>query len=269
MTTPTFLQRVQQCYEQLSPNARKVANYLQQSPYDVLNTSVAEIAETTQTSKATVSRFFRQLGYESLLELKKELKFHRSTGYPSGQPEVEHDHLALELRRIQQTLENISKESIDDLVDAIIHAKRITLVGFRNSYPVALHFRQQLLQLRSTVRLLPQPGQTLSEELTDIHDEELVILIAFRRRPKVIRELTRNLKKEQVIMIADPSAQMYRSSVSQLLICQLGQELPLDSYAAPMSLVSAVCNAVMAKSEFAESRIKRISEWYQDLDELE
>ena len=264
-----FVSRIEKFYEQLSPNARKVANYLQQNPLEVLNVSVAEIAEMTSTSKATVSRFFRQLGYDSHQDVKKELRQLRTAGYPMPMATADNDFMAQEMARIKQTWDAIRSSDVDRLVESISTASRITLIGFRNSYPVALHFRQQLLQIRSKVRILPQPGQTLGEELQDISADELVILVAFRRRPKLIQQLVEQLDPAQTVMLADPSAQIFSSKVSQLLVCQLGQELPLDSYAAPMSLISVVCNAVMAKMQGSANRIEQISSLYQDLQELE
>lgn len=266
----SFVERIQAHYEQLSPNSRKVANYLQHNPLDVINTSVAEIAELTQTSKATVSRFFRQLGYASHLDVKRELRALRATGLPVGNLEIDNDYVNQELERIQQTWSNVDSKELDAIIEAIDRASRITLIGFRNSYPVAMHFRQQLLQIRDKVRLLPQPGQTLSEELLDIAADELVILVGFRRRPRIIKQLIEQLTNNTVCMLGDPSAQVYKSQVSHLLICQLGQEMPLDSYAAPMSVVSVVCNGVLSKRrEGATARISAISQLYRDLDELE
>mgnify|MGYP003586807740 CR=1 FL=1 len=46
-----------------------------------------------------------------------------------------------------------------------------------------------LLQVRQQVQLVPQTGQTLAEELVDVTQRDLVIVVAFRRRPKVIREI--------------------------------------------------------------------------------
>lgn len=265
-----FVTRIEKMYENLSPNARKVANYLQQNPLDVLNTSVADIAQITKTSKATVSRFFRQLGYESQLDLKKELRSMRASGYPMATVNVENDHVTQELERIRQTWENVDSDEIERFVEDIASATRITLIGFRNSYPVALHFRQQLLQIRDKVRILPQPGQTLGEEILDLADDELIVLVAFRRRPKIIAKLIEQLKGKRVVLFADPSAQIYKSKVSQLLVCQLGQELPLDSYAAPMSFISVVCNSVLSNlSKQSGKRVKAISKLYHDLEELE
>lgn len=265
-----FVKRIESHYEQLSPNARRIANYLQQNPLDVLNTSVAEIADITQTSKATVSRFFRQLGYDSHQDVKKELRTLRAAGYPLPMSNTDNNYVNQEMERISQTWDTIKTQDIDCLVDSIVSASRITLIGYRNSYPVALHFRQQLLQLRDKVRILPQPGQSIGEEIQDLSKDELVIIVGFRRRPKIVGQLVNKLQNSNVVLLADPSAQIYRSKVSQLLICQLGQELPLDSYAAPMSVISVICNAVMTKLKSSSTgRIKAISSLYQELEELE
>ena len=267
--SPTFITRIEQAYESLSPNGRKVANYLQQNPLDVINTSVAEIAEITSTSKATVSRFFRQLGYDSHLDVKKELKSLREKGYPVVTEHTDNNFVLQELSRIQQTWENVKTEELEWLIDALVNASRVTLIGFRNSYPVALHFRQQLLQIRNKVRILPQPGQTIGEELLELADDELIIIVGFRRRPKVFPTLIEQLKGRNVVLLGDPSAQLYKSKVHKILICQLGQALALDSYAAPMSVISVICNAVLDKVNGSDHRVSRISELYQSLDELE
>jgi DNA-binding MurR/RpiR family transcriptional regulator len=265
-----FVTRIEQCYQQLSPNARKVANYLQHNPLDVLNFSVAEIAEITHTSKATVSRFFRQLGYANQQDVKKELRTIRHSGYPVSLSHVDNDYINQELSRIRHTWESISAKHIQRFTQSISKASRITIIGFRNSYPVALHFRQQLLQIRGKIRLLPQPGQTLGEEIEDIEPDELVILVAFRRRPKIIEKLIDKLQGNQLVLMADPSAQIYKEKVGQLFICQLGQEMPLDSYSAPMSVISVICNQLLAHTpKQGKQRIASISKQYRDLDELE
>ncbi len=60
----------------------------------------------------------------------------------------------------------------------MVAARRIVVVGMRNAYPAALHLRQQLLQARGQVLVLPQPGQSLSEELVDLTADDLVVMMA-------------------------------------------------------------------------------------------
>lgn len=265
-----FIERIEQQYQGLSPNARLIADHLQHTPLDVLSCSVAQIAEKTQTSKATVSRFFRQLGYDSHHDAKQELNTFRANGYPMYMESDQGGALNREIQRIEQTWSNLDQNQLNALIQSICQASRITLIGFRNSYPVALHFRQQLLQIRSKVRLLPQPGQTLSEELRDISEDELVILVGFRRRPKIFKPLLDKIQHHNVALLADPSGQIYADQVKQLIICQLGQEQALDSYAAPMSVISIICNQVFTLlDKTADRRISEISSLYEELDELE
>ena len=55
------LQQIENHYASLSPSGKAIAHYIQQNPIAVLSQSTSLIAEKTGTSKATVSRFFRQL----------------------------------------------------------------------------------------------------------------------------------------------------------------------------------------------------------------
>ena len=269
-TSPSFIQRIERHYTELPPNARKIADHLLHNANDVVAYSVTELATITHTSKATVSRFFRQLGYNSHGDVKLEMNALRTTGYPISMQAAKLTGYKAEINRLKQTFENIDPSQFDSLIDSIIQSKRITLIGFRNSYPVALHFRQQLQQIHGHIRLLPQPGQTMSEELEDIHPDELFIVIGFRRRPRIFSALLSQLSDQQVVLFADPSGQIYKDKVSNLFICQLGQEQALDSYGAPMSLIAVICNQVVTKlGPKGHKRINQISERFRLMNEIE
>ena len=142
------LARIRDKYTDLSPSARAIANYLQQFPLTIISDSTAEIAAKTNTSKATVSRLFRQLGYASHQDAKQDVVLQRDAGIPVKQTLTQHDYIAAELGNLQRTLESIPGEEINQIAAILAKAPRITLIGYRNSYPVALHCRQQLNQIR-------------------------------------------------------------------------------------------------------------------------
>lgn len=264
-----FLIQIAQTYNQLSPQMRKVADDLRLQPMQVLQDSIQDIAARTGTSKATVSRFFRLLGYESHQALVQELTALRESGYPLAPQTLSEHYIQQEVTRLQKAWEHIDNQQFHACVDALVTAPAISLIGFRNSYPVALHMRQQLQQFRRQVRVLPQPGQTLGEELPDIASDELVILVAFRRRPAIIEKLLPRLAKHQVILLTDLSGQHLLQHVTHHLVCQLGQDLALDNYAAPMSVISVLCNKALQQMQAqAQPRIHFISRCYDDLDEL-
>ncbi|WP_414692587.1 MurR/RpiR family transcriptional regulator, partial [Paraglaciecola chathamensis] len=111
-----FIVRIEQQYQGLSPNARLIADHLQHTPLDVLSCSVAEIAQKTQTSKATVSRFFRQLGYQSHHDAKTELNAFRANGYPMYMESDQSGALNREIQRIEQTWSNLDQDQLSGLI---------------------------------------------------------------------------------------------------------------------------------------------------------
>jgi DNA-binding MurR/RpiR family transcriptional regulator len=264
------ISRISEKYPQLSTTARIIANYLQQHPLAVLSMSVADIASATHTSKATVSRFFRQLGYASHQDARQALTTLRQHGLPLQSNNPYSSQSDIEVQNVKRTLDELPQSQLNDIADLLATSPRITIIGYRNSYPMALHCRQQLKQIRSTVRLLPQPGQSLSEDLHDIGDNEVILLMGFRRRPQGFAKLVAALKNYTTILITDPSGQIYNDKVTHLIVCQLGQDFPFDSYAAPMSVISILCNKTYCVlGDQATVRARSISALYQELNELD
>ncbi len=77
-------------------------------------------------------------------------------------------HYKQEMANLTQWVNALDARQFAEALTAMVAARRIVVIGMRNAYPVALHLRQQLLQARGQVLVLPQPGQSLSEELVDL-----------------------------------------------------------------------------------------------------
>ncbi len=265
-----FDQRIVSNYSQLSTKARVVADYLQHHPDKVLIQSTAEIANACQVSKASVSRFFRQLGYQDHQQVCEELRQEREWGQPllSSEPSdsAEHSDLAAMTQAYRQ-LEQLDSEQ---MVKDISQAQHIYIIGYRNSYPLAMHFRQQLMQCRGHVTLLPLPGQSIGEDLQQIRQEDLVIVIGIRRRPSLFSALIEQLQGLKCLLITDQSGQRYAAQVNQLMVCPMSNHSALDSYAAPMSLIAHLSNQVYDYlAEAAQQHSNQVSNHYQVLKELE
>ena len=74
-------------------------------------------------------------------------------------------------------------------VSRICTATRVYVLGIRNSHFLAGYLRWQLIQVRDNVELLPVGGETLAEHLAGLNRDDVVILIAFRRRMPVIDQV--------------------------------------------------------------------------------
>ena len=264
------LQQIEKHYASLSPSGKAIAHYLQQNPIAVLSQSTSLIAEKTATSKATVSRFFRQLGFDSHQQAKDTHVQLREQGVPVVSASSNTQQLESEIKNLSHTFEGMSMDVLKEVASLLAKANQITLIGFRNAYPIALHFRQQLKQIRTSIRLLPQPGQTLSEDIIDLGENDLVVLFGFRRRTRQFKFVLNSIKHCKTVLITDPTGQIYRDQVNHLLVCHIGSESPFDSYAAPMSLVASLCNLTYAElGEEAAKRVEAITDVYIQMDELE
>jgi DNA-binding MurR/RpiR family transcriptional regulator len=268
-TPDDIIKQIELTYLSLSPSGKKIAHYLQQNPIAVLSQSTSQIAESTGTSKATVSRLFRQLGFASHQEAKAAQSLVRQQGVPLGRAVETTEQFQQEIANVSGTLEGIDARTLTTVADLLARASKLTIIGYRNAYPLALHFRQQLMQIRRSVSLLPQPGQTIGEDIVDLSQDDIVILFGFRRRTRQFSFVLDAIKHARVILITDPTGQAYKSDVEYCLVCQLGETLPFDSYAAPMSLISTLCNLTYEKlGDAAAKRVNTITDTYVQLDEL-
>jgi DNA-binding MurR/RpiR family transcriptional regulator len=275
--TPSELDRIDariaRCHRDLSPRERKAADTLLEHLDDLGTYRAAELAELAGVSKATMSRLFRSLGFEGFDEVREHLRQLRSAGEPrrvGGVP----DAATLAAAEHAAVLQAIQHPRLTDVATALAAARRVTIVGWRNSHPVALHLREQLAQARDDVHLAPLPGQTVGEELVGLGVDDVVVVVGFRRRPAVfaafLDEATRT--GATVVLLGDPTAAAHASRVTIWLECPLLHALAFDSYAAPMALVSVLADAVLTARERRERGGRRrtaIATAYQRLGEIE
>ncbi|MBP2859166.1 MurR/RpiR family transcriptional regulator [Dickeya oryzae] len=272
-------ERLRSQYSELSPQEQRVAEFIFDHLDDLISYNSAELARLSGVSKATVSRLFRRLGYPSYREMRDELRTLRQSGMPltDNRDAVQGNtllarHYKQEMANLTQWVNQIDPQQFGAVIGALQQARRVCILGLRNSYPVALHLRQQLLQIRPQVPLLAQPGQTLAEELADLDEQDVVIVVAFRRRPRLIQPLLQQLHTRQipVLLLCEPQVHALPPLASWVLSAPLDSVSAFDSYAGAMSLVNLISNALLHHM-LAEGRqrIHDIADLYLQLDELE
>ncbi|AUX71833.1 MurR/RpiR family transcriptional regulator HpxU [Erwinia pyrifoliae] len=272
-------ERLRSHYPQLSPQEQRVADFAFDHFDDLIGYNSAELARLSGVSKATVSRLFKRLGYEKYKDMRDELRTLRQSGMPltDNRDAVQGNtllarHYKQEMANLTQWVNGLDSAQFAGVVQALAESKRIFIIGMRNAYPVALHLRQQLLQARQQVQVLPQPGQTLSEELVDLTPQDMVVVMAFRRRPRIIRPLLQQLQQQgiPVLALCEPQARAVIALARWQLCAPLDSVSAFDSYAAANSLINLLANALLHHLlSDGRQRIHRIADLYGQLDELE
>ena len=181
-------ERLKGQYASLSPQEQRVADFIFDHFDDLISYNSAELAQLSGVSKATVSRLFKRLGYDKYKDMRDELRTLRQSGMPltDQRDAVQGNtllarHYKQEMANLTQWVNALDARQFAEALTAMVAARRIVVIGMRNAYPAALHLRQQLLQARGQVLVLPQPGQSLSEELVDLTADDLVDRFGTRR----------------------------------------------------------------------------------------
>lgn len=272
-------ERLKAQYASLSPQEQRVADFIVDHFDDLISYNSAELAQLSGVSKATVSRLFKRLGYEKYRDMRDELRTLRQSGMPlTDHREVVQGntllarHYKQEMANLTQWVNALDARQFAEAINALVNARRVVIIGMRNSWPLALHLRQQLLQARGQVVVLPQPGQSLSEELVDLCEEDIVVVMAFRRRPRIIRPLMQQLQQRGVpqLLICEPQAHSLFPLACWRLCAPLDSVSAFDSYASANSLINLLANALLHEIlDSGRPRIHDIATLYQQLDELE
>lgn len=264
-------ERIAAHHDELTPQERRAAATLLEHLDDLGTYRAAELAELAGVSRATMSRLFRSLGFEDFDEVREHLRGLRGTGEPrrvDGAPDLA-KIAAAEQAAILRAIEH---PRLLEVAGLLALADRVLVVGWRNSYPVALHLREQLAQARDDVRIAPVPGQTTGEELVGLGSDDVVVVVGFRRRPQFFGDFVVAARDTgaSVVLVGDPTAVPHAARASVWLECPLQHALAFDSYAAPMALVSVLADSVLAACRRrGPTRVRAISETYERLGEVE
>lgn len=273
--------RLDERYGDLPPQERHVADFLLEHLGDLAVFSAADISRHTEVSKATVSRLFRKLGFEDFKEVKDHALALRASGQPTAAPVLSGDsadstaiqrHIQHEHRNLAKAAEVLDDGRLSQAVSMIQHAEGLLIIGMRNSYPPAAHLHHQLIQLRSQVRLAPQPGQSVGEELAGVSAQDVVVLLGFRRRPTSFGKLVQSAADSPagLLLIGDSTSRSYAKHADCWIECPVDADGAFDSYATAMSVISMLANGVLnASLSSGRRRISQVASAYDDLQELE
>ncbi|CAN5192010.1 MurR/RpiR family transcriptional regulator [soil metagenome] len=265
-------ERIDERYALLTPQERRAADAVLSHLDDLATYSAAELADLAGVSKATMSRLFRHLDFDDFASVREHARALRNSGVPLAiedgiEPAAHLEREVDNLRRALSALEVVLPRAVS-LVTA---AGRVYVVGMRNSYPVALHLRQQLAQVRHNVTLTPQPGQTMGEDLVSLTAHDVVLVVGFRRRVESFDAMMASLAASEasVILVSDASGRAYAHQVDVWIECPLESRGAFDSYAAGMSVVSVLADAVLKATDGATTRVRSISAAYERLAEIQ
>lgn len=279
--TGSLSQRIHRVYGELPEGERKVADFLLDSPGELAALSAGELAELAGISNATVSRFFRRLGFASFEEARRASRAMRASGSPlylartsrqtSHAAAIAQD-LAAETALIEMSLSMQSPITINAVASALAKAPRVRVAGFRNSYFAAAYVCRTLTNLRADVMMVNSAGQTLAEAVAELGPGDVALVVGLRRRPKGFLEFVRAIARTgaDVVLLADRSVREAPAAARWNLTCVVEMPQLLDSYVGALAVLRLLALETMRHlGTDARRRLDRIESVHEALGELE
>jgi len=270
---------IREAYETLSPADCRLADLILNFPGELPSYSASELARMALTSKAAVSRFVRRLGFANYEEMRRRAREELESGTPvyligQGPPGNAVDlldrHAKAAAENIKQTAAAVDRVDFAALIDRIATARQVWIAGFRHGFAIANYLRWSLAHTRSDVRLLPAAGDTFGEHLVDLGPDDVLVVVALRRRVPAIAALTKLAAQAgaPVAVITDPGM-IDTQHITWTLRIFSQTRGPVDDHASVLMIAHAITEHVIARlGPLARDRFARIDGIHEALEEL-
>ncbi|WP_153076226.1 MurR/RpiR family transcriptional regulator [Paraburkholderia bonniea] len=151
-----MLSQIKAMHSELRPSERKLANYIVDTPREVLDLSMTEVAARAGVSQPTIARFCRALGFSGFREFKIRLAQAIVAEVPTVYRDVRPDEptpgvaakvLDRTISALIQVRNNLSADSVEAALTLLSQARRIEFYGAGGSGIAALDVQHKFFRL--------------------------------------------------------------------------------------------------------------------------
>ena len=252
----SVLQTIRQQMDGFSKGQKRIAEYIL-SDYDkAAFMTAAKLGKTAQVSESTVVRFASELGYSGYPAMQKALQELIRGRLTSVQriraSEMEEgDLLSRAMHRdvetINATVESIDRAAFTSVVEKLLAAEHVYIVGVRSSAFLAGYLNFYLRLLMDNVILVQHSAAgEIYEQMVHIGPKDVLIAISFPRYSNMVIHAVdmASARGADVIAITDNGMSPLMPYATEALFVQCEALSYVDSLAAPLSFLNALVLAV-------------------------
>lgn len=272
----SVLQTIQSRMNSFSKGQKRIASYILENYDKAAFMTANKLGKTAQVSESTVVRFATELGYDGYPTMQKALQEiirGKLTSIQRIQASSEliadTDILGTVMQRdmnsIHTAIEQVDREEFDRVVDKLVHAEHIYLLGVRSSSFLAgyLNFYFHLIFKNVTLVQNFSAGE-IFEQMLRIGSGDVLVGISFPRYSKMTENAVHFARDRgaEVIAITDSQMSPLYQLASASLLVRSDMISMVDSMAAPLSLLNALIVAV------GRQKREEISNTYSELEQV-
>jgi RpiR family transcriptional regulator, carbohydrate utilization regulator len=205
-----MLSRIEAMRSQLRPSERKLADYVSDTPREVLDLAMTELAQRAGVSQPTIARFCHALGCSGFREFKIRLAQSIAPGVPSVYRDVRPDEPAPGLvakvfdRSIGALIEvrnSLSADSVDAAIELLANAARVEFYGAGGSGIAAQDIQHKFFRLGVPSVAYTDP-HTYSMSAALLGPGDVVVAVSNTGRTRDIVDAVHSAQKRGAKVIA-------------------------------------------------------------------
>ena len=272
--TQELIQRLNQSGKKLSKSHRRIAECIV-SHYDkAAFMTASRLGEYVGVSESTVVRFASALGYDGYPQLQRalqELIRHRLTASQRfemtsdmDQSQVVSKVLKADMQNIRSTIDELDESVFESVVQSILQARTIYVLGVRSSAPLAQFFTHYLRFIFSNVQLVTSGVSDIFEQLSRIGEDDVLVGISFPRYSTRTIEAMQFAKSRgtQLVAITDGPLSPLHTVSDYCLMAKSDMASFVDSMVAPLSLINALIVAL------SQCKRQQVSAYFEQMEHI-
>ena len=283
-----LLKKIKEKSNKLNPTQKKLIKFILDNYMEVGFMSAAKIAVKVNTSQSTVLRLSNALGYEGygLMQSDIQAMIKRKITSATFIDKIEASGVNMNLKgteqfeslyiqSINQDIENIrnakrntSVSTLVKIVDDILKARNIYILGLRTSSSLALFFGISLnMIMNNNVKILNNINCSLFDQSLAITKKDILISFAFPRYTNETVKLIKLVKKKGVktVVFADDVLTPFSEDCDYLIPININSTGYIGSYVASLSLVNFILSLIThKKGNEAIVKLKEIEKCFKE-----
>jgi DNA-binding MurR/RpiR family transcriptional regulator len=265
LSTPiafTVLDEIRKQLNDFTPRHRAFAEFVLQNPETLAFLSITDIAKEAGVSQTTIVRFCNVLGYDGYAQLVREVRqtIQAEIGSAGRFKIVRRMRRDSKIKQSRSVFENLLEQEIENMsnlaknikiadfyrcIDFMAKADQICIIGCMSSASIAQFFGDILSRIFQRIDVLYGHSVMASAICQRLTPKSLVFLISFPQYARATEELGRlaTENRANIVVITDNNNSPIVPLATLSLFIPVSIQSYLESYSAPMALISILVNA--------------------------
>ncbi|WP_428910041.1 MurR/RpiR family transcriptional regulator [Niallia sp. Krafla_26] len=234
----------------LTASQKRIADFIEKNGEHVLYYTETEIAKSLGVSNATISRFWKNIGFDNFKSFKATIKDQEMVSPENKlknsllqiqQKKLQvHEHLlSMTKSQLVNTLESLDVEKFKEAITLMSQCRRLYIHAPSSAEGLGILMKHRLARFGLDIEILPKSGHEIFESLMHFRKEDVVFIFGFvsmNREASVLLDYAKKVNYKTII-VTDCLISDFQDSGDYVFYSNRGELGEFHSMIAPTFLI--------------------------------